>query len=230
MFEVLAEQIILRGSPPYYDTDPFTGITVKAIIEAILALMPVPITLDMPVAGDDGFVDSFMPVFEINQQPFESAQQIIYTLMKMTKCYLRPKAGLQFQLRVPTPSDEPDIVFYSSQVPYFTDYTEEQKVLKPNRWLILCNFPTDHQLDQTEIDAIITGQALDAEEIAAYMDVADIDYFPTVTTQYDADKIAEAYLFKTKAEIISGVLLARCMPMVELHDNIGVLDARGFDQ
>jgi len=226
MFAMMAEQLIRKGTPPYYDDEPYMVSTVYEIVANVLSLLPVPLTLAaLAPANDDGFVDTTVIPFHINEQPLESAAQLIYTLLRMTRCFPRPKAGLQFELIMPAEDDEADYIYKDYEPYYFREYTEKSRTMIPNHWLIIGNYD---QADPLTYATAIAGEALDQQEIDDYMDVTDVDYYPEVTAEADLNFIAGSYVAKSESELLVGTLVARCNPAHELYDKISVVGARGY--
>ena len=224
MWAWMREQLIRIGNPPFYSTRQdeltYTTDTVYTIISAILA--EVGFTLDALGGVDDGIIDTFTPRFDINDQPFEFAASIIYRLLNMTKCYLRPEASLEFKLVYPQTADFVNETYYSDQAHYFYSYIERANALVPNHIICFGNEGDDGMWTN-----YVSGEATDAAEIAAYTDVTQIVLAGTIDNDTDAANRAAVVLTRAKSEAMAGRCVVPHDCSVELYDKISVEDSRG---
>lgn len=184
---------------------------------------------------DDGIIDSFHPVFDINQMPFEMAAALIYRLMWMTRCFLRVEAisaGVnypRFRVIYPHTDDAVDETYYSDQVHYFTEYDEKTILLIPNSIVVLCNQDPNGLWD-TDAYPLIVGTAKDQDQIdkygAAGTEIVHAFLAGNIRTQTDADNRAAAILSKLKAEILAGRGVVQHDARVELYDRAKFVDRR----
>lgn len=172
---------------------------------------------------DDGIINSFYPVFEINTYGLENAAAALYRLIWMTKCFIRPKANKTFQIVYPQDADSPDETYYSYQADWFTEYAEKSILLIPNSIIVLANEGDDGQFSNK-----IIGTAKDQDQIDKYIEIIKPFLVGSITTQVDANNRAEAILSKLKSEILGGRLIAPHDCRVELYDNVQVVDRRGL--
>lgn len=230
LWSALREQLLRVGSPPFYTTE-YTTDTIYNIITAILSETAVDnftVVLNQLVQ-DDGIINSFVPEFEVKNQPFEDAGYLISILMAMTNSYLRPKAtedpliAGRLEVIFPQDSDAVDVTYYSDQVHYFFEYLEKRNILTPNHIVVIAN----QDPDTGEWPDVITGEAQDLDEITAYHDVTAVHVASTIRNQADADTRAEVILTKAKAEVLSARLIIPMDVRVELYDRAAVADYRG---
>lgn len=215
MWAKLREMPIRIGSPPWYSTS-YTTDTIYDIITAILAQYSM--TIDALGAADDGIIDTLTPQFTTNNQPFEMPAGVIYRLISMTKCYLRPQMGLAFKVVYPQAADTSDMTYYVNlQAPYFYSFMERVNALIPNHFYVYANKAGGWS---------ITGEASDANEIAAYDDVIGMSVAANLTTLANANNRAAALLARARAEQDIGRLVAPHDGQVELYDKIAVQDDR----
>ena len=227
VWAVLAERMMIIGSPPFYVDEPYTGITVYSILEDIIetelsAATGFSFTLDALGTQNDGIVNNYTPVFEFNESDVESMSDIIQTLMAMTKCYLRAESGLQFKVVYPQTTDSINETYYSDQTYYFFEYSEVRNVVIPNRIILFANAGEDESWSN-----YITADIQDTSEVAKYMEVAAIYYAAEITNQTDADNRANAILAKSLAELTSGRLIIPHDARMELYDRVEIQDTRG---
>ncbi len=178
---------------------------------------------------DDGIIDTFSPVFEINQLPFENAAALLYRLIWMTKEYLRVKNSKTVQCVFPQTSDNVDETYHSNQAHWFTEHTEKTILLIPNSIVVLCNQDPNLQWG-TDAFPIIVGTDSDAAQIAKYdggNEVIQVFLAGNIRTQADADNRAASILSKLKSEILGARTVVPHDAQVELYDKIQVLDYRG---
>lgn len=227
-WSLMGEQLLRIGSPPLYNDQPYTTSTVYGILENLIESELATATgysfiLNVLGDQDDGIIDTFIPQFSPNQVKFDDFNTLIQTLMAMTKCYLRAKAGLDFEVVHPEEGDSTDETYYSYQAYYFLEYVEQRNITIPNHVIVFCN--------QVEgvwvVESIITGVAQDSSQINSYMEVIGLFTAPTITTQGDANDRASAILSKLQAEIVAGRLVIPHDCRVELYDRVRVYDTRG---
>ena len=230
MWTMMAEQLIRIGDPPLY-ANPNWGKSVKTpygIIELVLAeVSDTNYTFSIAAIGtqDDGIIDTFVPVFDINtMNEFEDAASLVRRLILMTKCFLRSKAGLEFEVIFPQDSDTADVTFYSDQVPYFTEYLERNNIIIPNHYVVFAN--KNMLTDEWEASTIITAEASIQEQIDKYRDVTEPVLAATITTQTDADNRADALGTKARAELLTGRLVIPMHTGLELCDRVTIVDNR----
>lgn len=227
MWAKLRETIIRLGSPPLY-TESYSTDTIYDIIGYILAECEgsgVAMSL-AALAEDDSIIDTFQPQFDINAQPFEYADALIYRLLNMTASYLKALDDLEWEIKYPQDSDSVDITFYSDQVPYFYEYLERENVLVPNHFLVYGNSGTDGLWT----DYIVSDDStygIDQDEIDAYDDVYRIILAGSLTVQGDVDNRANALLARAKFEAMAGRMYAPHDARLELYDRVQVVDTRG---
>ena len=219
MWAKLMETLLRVGDPPFY-TNTYSTNTIYDIIAVVLA--EAGMTLDALVE-DDGIIDTFIPTFDVNQVPFEDGRALIYRLISDTKSYLRPEQGLAFEVVYPDEYDANDEEYVSDAAYYFYSYMSRDNLLIPNHIYVFCNQDADGTWTAANM---ITGEALDQDEIDRYGEVIGIDIAASIDNQDDADSRAEALLYRAKAEASSGKLIVNHDCRVELYDRIGVTDNR----
>ena len=220
MWAKLREMMLRIGTPPYYLAN-YTTDTVYAIIDAILTLTEIGMTLDAVGDQDDSIIDTFMPQFEINNRIFENAAGVIYRLIRMTKCYLRPKTSMAWKVIYPQPEDVTTTLFYSAQKPYFYEYVEKLSCLVPNHIIVFANAGEDGAWTN-----IITAFKKDDAEIARLYEVSKVHIAGNITSQTDANARAAAILTRVKAEQMAGRLVIPHDVRIELHDKVTIYDTR----
>lgn len=220
MWTLLRETLIRVGSPPLY-TNSYTTDTIYDLIGIILGEIDPALTLNA-LGEDDSIIDSLQPQFDINAQPFEYADALIYRLLNMTASYLKPLDDLEFEIKYPQDSDSVDITFYSNQAPYFYEYMERKNVLVPNHIYVYGNEGADGLWT-----SYLTGEAVDQDEVDGYYDIIRIVLSGSLTQQADVDARAAALLGRVKFEQLAGRMIAPHNGIVELYDKISVLDYRG---
>lgn len=220
MWAKLREQVIRLGSPPLY-TKSYTTDTIYTIIGLILAELSM--TLNALVE-DDSIIDSLQPQFDINAQPFEFADSLIYRLLNMTASYLKALDDLEWEIKYPQSSDAVDLTFYSDQAPYFYEYVERVNVLIPSHFLVYGNAGDDGLWANYVVSASPNG--VDQTEIDAYDEIYKIVLAGSLTTQAQVNSRAAALLARAKFEQMAGRMYAPHDARVELYDRIKVLDKR----
>lgn len=219
MWVKLRETLIRVGSPPLY-TVSYTTDTIYTIIGYILAEIDPAMTLNALVEND-GIINSLQPQFDINAQPFEYADAIIYRLLNMTASYLKALDDLEWEIKFPQDSDSADLSFYSWQAPYFYEYIERRNLLIPNHFLVYGNEGEDGLWASW-----IVGESSDPGEIGAYADVIRVILSGSLTSQTDVNNRAGALLARARFEQLAGRMVAPNDSRLELYDNIGISDGR----
>lgn len=174
---------------------------------------------------DDSIMDTFSPVFSINEMGYENAAAILYRLIWMTKEFLRPRTSKTFQCVYPQTTDAVDETYYSDKAHWFTDYVEKSILLIPNSIVVLCNQDPSGEWN-TDAYPLIVGTASDAAQIAKYAEIIQVFVAGSITTQADADLRAAAILSKLKSEILGGKLVIPHDARVELYDKVATQDNR----
>lgn len=177
---------------------------------------------------DDGIIDTFKPVFTINQLPFENAAALLYRLIWMTKEYLRTKESKTFQCVYPQLADTVDETYYSDRAHWFSEYVEKSILLVPNSVVVLCNQDPVTGGWNTPDYSLIAGTASDAAQIAKYAEIVQVFIAASITDQANADLRAAAILTRLKSEILAGRLVIPFDAQVELYDKVAVYDSRGM--
>ena len=234
MWSKLNERILALGNPPLYiaKTDAVVGddeyvagfsgasLTVYDLIAYIMALTVPAFTLNALV-DDDGVIDTYIPTFSINEfQPFESAGELVYALIKMTYSFLRPKASLQFEVVYPETDDALDMTYYRAQKPFFYEFVSRLNVETPNHLYLFANEGADKLWN-----AVITAEAEDAAQQALYGDVPEVALAPSVTSQANANTRAAVILARMADEEMTGRLVVPHDCQIELYDYIGAVSS-----
>jgi hypothetical protein len=227
MWVKLRETLMRVGTPPYYiatESDFGGASTPYDIIDYILTNEIDPAMSLDALAEDDGIMDTLEPTFSVNEmQPFEDAGTIIYELIKMTKSYLRAKAGMAFEVKYPQDGDSVDITYYNNTAPKFYEASFRHNLVIPNQVLLFANAGDDGLWTD-----IITGQADDSTSQADYGIVPYIATAPYVTSQADATARAEAILARIQMEIDGGYTIVMHDCQIELYDKVQISDSRGL--
>jgi len=223
MWSKLSETLFRVGSPPFFTTT-YTAETVYAILSALLT--EAGFTLNALGGVDDGIINSYTPNFTINDfQRFESGAEILYRLIKMTYCYLRPLVSLEFKVVHPQAADAVDITYHNYKAPYFYEYAEYLNLVVPNVIYLFANAGADGLWT-----GILAATATDTDSQGMYGDVPTIELAPEITGQSEADNRAAVILARLKNESMAGVLIVPHDCRVELYDRIQVKDSRGATQ
>ncbi len=199
-------------------------------------------TIANQVSGDtyyivkaDEIISAFKPFFEINADntlaqtySFETIQAAYYRLIMMTKCYLRERASLAFDVIYPRSVDAIDLTINSSTVPWFYEYHHKQNEVIPNAVYVYANRATNDEV--TPWASMITGASKDDDAIARNnaVEIPDFLFAATLLTQADADDRASAILTRIKAEVFSAGVVIPHDCRIELYDNDTVSDTRGY--
>ncbi len=177
------------------------------------------------IAPNDGIINTFKPVFSINQMPFENGAALLYRLVWMTKEYIRMRNNKRVDLIYPQVSDDVDETYYSDRAHWFTEYVEKSILLIPNSIVVLCNQDPTGEWN-TAAYPLIVGTASDQAQIDKYAEVIEVFVVGSITSQSDADDRADAILSKLKSEILGGRLIIPHDSRVELYDKVSIEDYR----
>lgn len=188
---------------------------VELIIEGVFGW-----TLNAAPSTDDGILTTFKPVFSFAEWP--DAASALYELVKMTKCYLRPKANRVWEFVYPQSSDTVNETYYSGQTPYFYEYAETLNLLIPNKIVVFAGNPDN--LPVWPIPVIV-GET--ADYTGNYVQVMEPHLAPSLTTLSDANNRADSILTRYKAEQLGGYLIVPHDARVELYDRVEANDQRG---
>jgi hypothetical protein len=227
----------LGGSSPYFDV-LFDG-TLYTVYDLLEMVMESCCNVDLDAIGsvDDGIIDDLKPVFEVNAGGgmFEDAASVIYRLMNLTLCYLRPSGDYGgdrltgFEVVHPQDDDSVDYEYYSDRDHYFYQSFWKDNVIVPNHVYVFAN----QNPDTGDWDSVIVGE-YDAtategfyDEDGDIMDVPEYILASTLTTQTDADLRAEAIYQKRWHEEEWGVVVVPHNCGQELFDRVEVFDNRG---
>ncbi len=229
MWMRLREQKVIAGvtdstSYPSYDNTFNASHTVYELLELVLETA-MSWTLNAFAGAQDGIINTFQPVFEVNQMPYENAAALLYRLMWMTKCYLRAKSSKTWDVVYPVTTDSANEIYYSDQAHWFIEYVEKTILLIPNSIVVLCNQDPTGEWDTTAY-SLITGTASDAGQITKYTEIVQPFIAGNIRNQTDANNRAAAILTKLKAEILAGRLVVPHDAQVELYDKVQVVDKR----
>ncbi len=209
--------------------DPYSNIfnathTVEEIIKLIIEGLGWTWTA---VGGtNDGIIQTFKPVFEINQMGFENAAALLYRLIWMTKHYFRQRAGKVFGSVFPQTADAVDETYYSDKANWFTEYVEKTILLIPNSIVVLANQDPTNREWNTAAYPLMVGTSSDAAQITKYAEIVQPFVVGSINNQTDADNRAAAILTRLKAEILGGRLVAPHDSQLELYDKVQVKDNR----
>jgi len=225
----------IGATGPYLDVD-YDGSTktVYGILEDLLETCG---NVDLDALGvDDSIIDTLKPVFSINAGSglFEDVASMIYRLLNMTKCFLRPSGNYAgdklagFVLVHPQDADAVDYSYYSDQAHYFLQCFWKDNVIQPNHIYVFAN-----QDELGTWDSIITGEH-DAsategiyDEDGDLLDLPEYHLAAELTSQGDADLRAEAIYEKLFHEFEWGVVVVPHNCGQELYDKVAVYDSRG---
>ena len=220
----LAEQIAV-GDPDEVGSDPYFASVferTKTIYELIESVIENALgwTLSAAPATDDGILTNFKPVFTLEELPY--AAMVLRRLVSMTKCYLRPKANLTWEVVFPQTSDSVDETYYSDQTPFFLEYAEMLNLLIPNRIVVFAGNPDN--LDEWP-EPVIIGDT--GAYSGNYDEVLECHLASTIITTTDAQNRADAIKARYQAETLAGYLIVYHDARVELYDRVAVYDSRG---
>jgi hypothetical protein len=198
--------------------------TVYELLTGVLTAMGW--TLSAAPSPDDEILTTFKPYLSLEALPY-AATVLRDNLIAMTKCYLRAKANLVWEIVYPQSTDVAVATFYSSQAPYFLEFMSSQNILIPNRIVVFANDPLD-EYGTTGVwpQPVMVGDT--GEYTGNYTEIIEAVPMRMITVQEDADKIAAAILARYKAEQLSGYLVVYHDCRLELYDKIDVVDTRGY--
>jgi hypothetical protein len=223
-WKMLSETIIRLGTAPAYTKAyPTAAETVYDIMGVICTEANV--TLSALGGVDDSIIDTLIPTFVINEQPFEDAGALLYRLIRMTKCYLKMSMAKTLTVKYPQAADAVDITYTSDTAPYFYEFMQRWTICVPNHFKVFGN------MNETSIpwSNIKTGDASIAADVSNYMDAYELLFAPLVTDQTMLDLLASAAALRAKAETDAGVGVVPHDARVELYDNIAFRDKRVGD-
>ncbi len=227
MWAKLRETIIRLGNPPLYNKS-YTTDTIFTILGLILAECEgsgVAMALNALVEDDD-IINSLQPQFDINAQPFEFADALLYRLLNMTASYLKALDDLQFEIKYPQSTDTVDITFYSDAVPYFYEYVERVNALVPNHFIVYGHPDGDVDFTDGQYIASTSPNGIDQDEIDAYDDIFKIITSGSLTTQSRVNERAAALLKRAKFEQTAGRMYAPHEARLEMYDRVQFKDSR----
>jgi len=213
---------------PFHQATYTETSTIHSIIGVVLADAGFGLAA-LTSGNDDGFINSFTPTFKINEQPYETYQQVIYRLIIRTKCYLQTEPGLglidpYFRTVYPQSSDSVNETYYSYQAPWFEEWAYKTQLVIPNHVHVYCDKDEDGNFG----DPPLTGHAFDETEKDKYgYHCYRFEQAGDIRTGTDANFVAEAILDRAKMEAHGGRLVIFHDPRVELYDKVAVHDTRG---
>jgi len=210
--------IITKGEPPFYDGQYEEGYTIYDTIKDIIESCG--FTLNA-LEQDDGIIDDHCPQVYLNEYPFENPAEVIYRLIAMTKCFIRPLTDLQFEIRFPQDTDSKDESYSSNTPHYFHEYVEKLNLTMPNHIVVYAN-PGEDVL-WTDV---ITAESEDEDSIARYKRVTKHHIAMDIDNASDAGNRASAILTRIMFEQLAGRVIVPHDCRVELYDRIEVYDAR----
>jgi hypothetical protein len=229
IWEYLAEQLqVTIGSAPDYQTTWNATDTVYVIMDDILTAYSLGLET---LTVDDSIINTYKPIFTINTNPMEYADQIIRRLISMTKCYLRPTSINSFDVLYPQSGDTVQEAYNNATVTYpYYEFQLVNSLLIPNSVVCIAKGDLDANGNfkgWTLGTMITSAEAVDSGEVSKYVKVQRVEFAPLITTQGDADLRAEAVLAKARSEMSAGKLIAPHDARVELYDKIGVTPHTG---
>lgn len=177
-------------------------------------------TFNATPSPDDGILNTFRLLFSLEELPY--AATILRDLIMMTKCYLRPKANLIWEIVYPQDSDEADETYYSDQAHYFYEYAETLNLVIPNRIVVFAGNPENLIPWPTPVIVGDTGAYS-----GNYVEVLEPHLAATIISQVDANNRAAAIKTRYRAEQLAGYLIIPHDARVELYDKAVVDDVRG---
>lgn len=217
--------IVTKGEPPYYSGQYEEEYTIFDTIKDILEAGGY--TLNDIGDQSDGIIGVLTPRIWMNQYPFENPMEVIYRLIAMTKCFLRPLASKQFEVVFPQEADDVLETYHSDSPHYFHEYVEKLNLTIPNHIIVYANASGDE-----EAWDVIIAEAEDEESIAMCKNIcsngkitrhhiaADLD------NATDATNRASAILTRLMFEKLAGRVLVPHDCRVELYDRVGIYDRR----
>ncbi len=217
------------GDAPDY-TFTYTSNTPYEIMTDLFTYTP--FTLDALGAIDDGIITTLRPEFTVNSQPsglgyWETIGQALYRLLSITKLYLRPKAGLAFELIYPQTSDSVNETFTAPLTPVsdshaFFSYTERHNLVIPNKFTVFGG-----QSEDGTWDDYTAGVANDTTEQGIFMTIEGFEVYADFSSLEILNGQAAAYLARERAERMSGVGVIPMSCRTELYDKVGIVSTRG---
>ena len=211
--------IVTKGDPPDYEGQYEEGYTIYDTIKDIIGVCG--FTLNTLGGQDDGIIDQLTPMIYLNQYPFENPAEVIYRLIAMTKCFIRPLTNLQLEIRFPQESDSVDESYSHNSPHYFHEYAEKLNIAIPNHIIVYAN-PGEDEL-WTDL---ITAEAEDEDSIGRYKRVTRHHKAMDIDNATDAENRASAILTREMFEMLAGRLIIPHDCRVELYDRIGIYDER----
>ena len=209
------------GADPYFIGTFEKTKTVYELIESVIE-NAMGWTLNAFAGTQDGIINSFKPVYSLDGLP--NAADVLggdeIGLIRMTKCYLRPKANLTWDIVFPQDTDAVNEYYYSNQTPQFYEFSENDALVVPNRVVVFADYDPD-----APEEPIIVGDT--GAYSGVYDEVLHFVLAPTIDNQTDADNLAAAVLTRFKAEELAGYLIVPHDSRVELYDRVKVEDWRG---
>ncbi len=230
----------LGGEIPYLQvTLDGTIYTVYDLLEIVLEQL-CNVDLDALGSVDDEIIDTLMPVFEINAAEglFEDAASIIYRLMNLTLCYLRPKGNYGGSklagFSIIHPQEDLDAVDYEyySDLSYGHGFWQsfwKDNTIHPAHVYVIAN----QDAVTGEWPDVIVGEADYSDEEGFYdedgnlIDNPEYHIASTLRTQEDADNRAEVIYRRNWYETEWGVVVVPHNCGQELYDKVAVYDLRG---
>lgn len=213
------------GGPPLHDSWYAESLPIYGIMFAVLGEAEMTLAA-LESSEDDGYINAVTPFFKVNEQPYETYQQIIYRLIIRTKSYLRSEGGQSlpyFRVIYPQTTDSVDETYYSYQAHWFEEFAYKTQLVIPNHVHVYCDKDEDGNFNEP----LMTGHALDQTEIDKYgFDVYRLEQAGDIHSQGYANFVAEAILDRAKLEAHGGRLVIPFDPRVELYDKVKVVDAR----
>lgn len=218
--------MITKGEPPNYEGQYEEEYTIYDTISDILTALGY--TLNAISDQSDGIIDVLCPMIYVNQYPFENPASVIYRLIAMTKCFLRPLDDLEFEIRFPQDDDSINEHYSSSTPHYFHEYRERLNITIPNHIVVYGNASGDD--DDWDV---IVAEAEDEDGIADSLLIAPPDGKITrhhiaadLDNATDVENRASAILTRVKFESLAGRLIIPHDCRVELYDRVGIYDSR----
>jgi len=211
--------IVTKGDPPYFDESYGEEYTIYDTIKDIIAASG--FTLNTLGDQDDGIIDTLCPQVWLNQNPFENPAEVIYRLVAMTKCFIRPLTNLQFEVRFPQESDDEDESYSYNSAHYFHEYAEKLNIAIPNHIIVYANPGEDEQWTD-----LITVEAEDEDSINKYKRITRHHIAMDIDNASDAENRASAILTRIMFEMLAGRLIIPHDCRVELYDRVGIYDER----
>mgnify|MGYP001571360343 CR=1 FL=1 len=225
----------LGATAPFFDVNyDGTVDTVYAILEDVLETCA-DVDLDA-LAVDDGIIGTLKPKFSINGPGgFEDIATMVYRLMNMTLCFLRPSGNYVgtklsgFKLVYPQAADVIDYEYYSDQAHFFYQCFWKENVVAPNHIYVIANQAADGTWPSP-----ITGAYQDTtspsyyDDNGARVDIPEYHFAGDLANQTDADNRATAIYWKNWYELEWGVVVVPHNCGQELFDKVKVYDSRGL--